>query len=954
MTHSLSQTATLTCPQCGQPFTADIWLIVDASERPDLLDRIRAGMLHDLPCPHCNHEGDVDAPLLLYRPSETPPLLFSPAQQTSQEQDQEQVAGLLRILHDALGDTWQAGWLENLPVVLRPLLPAALSDDPEAAMQQVAAQVEQELERLRQENPAAFAELQAAAQQQMGDEDDEAVPPLLNTIQQFIQVETWTESYRFVQAHPELLDDEAIALLEGLVDAAQQAGDDDTHRIFAEHLALLRRCREMGVTAAFAEKLEITVAELEAATTPLDPQQAQALADSLAAWIQTPDWQASQLFLEQNADSLLTEEAETVLELLWRNNPDNTAIPEHQLLLRHGREMGIAAAYVYFHRQRQQEGMEQALAEIGVLGQIVWRYLEADDTGAQALLQSEMALLMVDAGQTIDQFIAAAAESGNTEQVTVWRERRQMWQAAYHARIGGPRRPPAADHETPQPENWTGHAERQTVQAERGTQYTVISAVNSAIGDNALVINNIGVLPLRWQRPAEGRPRLAQAAVGREAELAELHQRLQTAQSAAVVSKGSSAALRGQPAVGKTTLAAMYAARYGNHYPGGVFWLEIGPALRTSDSVLPILQRMATYAYDRDVQAEKLLENSIFAADRVQSLLSGHEAMLAVLDDVWDAAALRGLQVALPSDTTILLTTRDIRVAHALENNPATVQELGVLTPEDARSLLQRGAPGLPVELADKVAAGLGHHAYALALAAAALHIRKAPRYAQTAHELLARVRSGAGFGNLPLMDQEERVEKLEAALTYSYDYLGEGAAGEAWQARFRAVGALAQEADFDLAAAAAMWETNEREADEFLLLLDALGLVQESGINGRWQQHAILRAYALGLQTAAERLRYAERHSDYYLNLSRRCQQNIPRDHDRVEVEFGQITHAFDWCQSNSPRRATQFALVLNDFMRNRGRVPLLNQWLQTALHGVELHGDRLGKANTLKSLGD
>lgn len=1017
MNHSLSQTTSLTCPQCGQPFDAAIWLMVDASEHPDLLPRLQRGTLHDLPCPHCGHEGEVDAPVLLYRPGETPPLLFSPAQQTSQEEDQEQAAGLLRYLHDALGDTWQDGWLENLPVVPRPLLPAALSDDPEAALQQVAAQVEQELERLQQDDPAAYRELEAAAQQADGEADEQAMPPLLATIQQFIEAYTWMESYRFVQAHPELLADEALTMLETLVNGAQQAGDDNARRVFAEHLALLRRCREVGVTEAFAEKMDVppeqlhmadqtaqmppavreVMAELAAmgATIntpedlerllasrpdlqaklaaalqdgnielpPFQTEQETILAERLVAWIEQETLDEAEAYLRQYETGFLTEEATAVMQLLVQANPTNPAVADHQERLARAREMGIAAMYAALRQQRLQANIQKVLEQAGGLGQAIWQFLQADAVVAEALLQNEAAtLLSLDAGQMMEALIAAVREAGDIQQANQWQERWQLWETAYHVRIGGPRHSPTlsdAAHAQPegwaaQPESWREQVEQQSAQAERGTQYTIISAVNSAIGDNALVINNIGVLPLRWRRPAEGRPRLARAAVGRETELAELHQRLLVEQNAAVVGQGSSAALRGQPAIGKTTLAALYADRFGSQYPGGVLWLEVGPALRTADSVLPLLQRMATYAYDRDVQAEKLLENSIFAADRVKSLLSGQGGMLAVMDDVWDPAALRGLQDALPDDAVILLTTRDYRVAYALENSPAAIQHLGVLSASDARLLLQRGAPGLPDELADRVANGLGCHAYALTLAAAALHTRKAHRYEQTAADLLARVTAGQGFGDLPLMDQAERVGELETALKYSYDYLAEGGHGESWQARFRGLGALAPETDFDTAVAAAIWDVSTAEAEEFLLLLDGLGLLQEAWLAGRWQQHAILRAYALGLQPAAERVAYAERHSDYYLNLSRQSQQSVPRDNERVEMEFGQISHAFDWCETNSPRRATQFTRILNDFMRNRGRVPLLNQWLQTALHGVDLHGDRLGKANTLQSLGD
>ncbi|OQX65647.1 MAG: hypothetical protein B5M51_00115, partial [Anaerolinea sp. 4484_236] len=72
MTNSYAQTAQLECPNCGQAFDAEIWKIIDVSERPDLVEKIRAGSLHTIPCPKCGHVGGVDVSLLLYRPEEEP------------------------------------------------------------------------------------------------------------------------------------------------------------------------------------------------------------------------------------------------------------------------------------------------------------------------------------------------------------------------------------------------------------------------------------------------------------------------------------------------------------------------------------------------------------------------------------------------------------------------------------------------------------------------------------------------------------------------------------------------------------------------------------------------------------------------------------------------------------------------------------------------------------------
>ena len=402
MPNSFSQTTPLRCPQCGQPFKADLWLIVDADERPDLLERIRDGTLHDVTCPGCGHQGEMDAPLVVVL---TPPprgrgeVLFSPAQGTSQEQDGQHARWLLARLGESMGDDRQEEWEERVRLVPREMLPAVLSDDPEAALREMAEQVQREIERLREEDPEAYRQLEEAARQVVaaagltppptpsplltegqergGGRGRGEVPPadpfiasvqalleansmtallqaardhpallapeaearirqgaenarragqeelagaveeryrvlrqtvqaaqesgltleqaiemagqaeemardtdagrqlaLAQTLQEFIQARTWDDSRRIVEAHPELLTDEADALLGQLVQAAQAQGDENARRLFGEHRALLRRCREAGIPRAFAEKMLPPEVLAQAEAVGLTPEQA--------------------------------------------------------------------------------------------------------------------------------------------------------------------------------------------------------------------------------------------------------------------------------------------------------------------------------------------------------------------------------------------------------------------------------------------------------------------------------------------------------------------------------------------------------------------------------------------------------------------------------------------------------------------------------------------------------
>ena len=210
-------------------------------------------------------------------------------------------------------------------------------------------------------------------------------------------------------------------------------------------------------------------------------------------------------------------------------------------------------------------------------------------------------------------------------------------------------------------------------------------------GGKIFNIVNIGELALQWRRPEQTKADLASGAVGREQELAELHQRLQAEGGAALLGKGAAAetpgraAVRGQPGIGKTVLAAMYATRHAGDFHGGVLWLDIGPSKRTAEDVAGDMQKLATHAYADPVQAQEMLKQCELAPETVQALLSDHGRLLVVLDDVWSEAVVSRLKAALPADACILLTTRDYDVAFALEKRAQAIQPLDVLSPADAR-----------------------------------------------------------------------------------------------------------------------------------------------------------------------------------------------------------------------------------------------------------------------------
>ena len=248
MARSFAQSGQTPCPECGKPVPFKIWLIVDVAERPELAEQIRNGRLHTVTCPHCEHVGQIDAPLLVHDPTKER-VLFAPAQGSTSDQDQQVLQGLLGQLATAFPGP-QPDYLGRVMPIPHPALPALLdADDLTAALEQVATQANEALMQLKREDPEAFRQIEAQARLAL-----DGAPPLLQALQTFIFAETWADSHRMLEAHLELLEQETDDILGQLVDSARTAGDKETAHHIQEHRELLRRCRQVGIKAAFAEK----------------------------------------------------------------------------------------------------------------------------------------------------------------------------------------------------------------------------------------------------------------------------------------------------------------------------------------------------------------------------------------------------------------------------------------------------------------------------------------------------------------------------------------------------------------------------------------------------------------------------------------------------------------------------------------------------------------------------
>jgi hypothetical protein len=346
MARSYAETTLLNCPNCSQPFGAEIWLTVDTAERPDLVERIREGTIHTLTCAHCEHQAAVDAPLLVHDAGHKR-LLFAPSQGTTQEQDRQMASQLAsRLAENFLYP--RPAYLGQIQAVPLELLGLALEAEDPAALQ---ADLE---ERMR-----------AAAE-----------APLMAAVQALMAAGSPAEVMEAARAHPLLLTDEGQALLRQGIANARQLGQEEMARHIEERYEALCQLREEGVTLeqllaeAIPPELRDILAELgpvsseaeleeklrqrpdlrerlEALQQAVPPQHEADLADRLIEWVQTPTWADSRTYLENHPD-LLTDEAEQVLVRLREVQDDEGArrtLDEHLALLRRCRAEGIEAAF---------------------------------------------------------------------------------------------------------------------------------------------------------------------------------------------------------------------------------------------------------------------------------------------------------------------------------------------------------------------------------------------------------------------------------------------------------------------------------------------------------------------------------------------------------------------------------------------------------------------------------
>jgi hypothetical protein len=327
--------------------------------------------------------------------------------------------------------------------------------------------------------------------------------------------------------------------------------------------------------------------------------------------------------------------------------------------------------------------------------------------------------------------------------------------------------------------------------------------------------------------------------IGRENDLQQLKQRIGIAapgEETAPVKVMT--AMRGWPGVGKTTLAAALAhdPEINAQFPDGVLWASLGQ----QPSLFGELAGWGRALGIPDLNQARTVEE---ASALLAGVLRNKRALL-IVDDIWDTSHLHPFRIG-GGGCALLTTTRLPEVARAIAPTPDDVYILGVLSEEDALTLLRKLAPAVVAsnEAASReLVNDLEGLPLALQVAGRLLHTEASYGFGVT--DLLDKIREGATLINAQAPADRADVANETTPTVAALLELSTNRLDEDTLICFAYLGAFAPKpATFDLPAMAAVWEVED--ARPITRTLVDRGLLEPIPDTGRFWLHAILVAHA-------------------------------------------------------------------------------------------------------------
>lgn len=224
MSHSFAQQLEIDCLECGMNFLADVYMIVDVVERPDLLEMMRNGTLHQVSCPQCGHLILLEVPFLMFHPDEVPHMVVIRAAGTGREWNKQQGLGFVRRLKESAGVGWRDEWFNGGLGSMRDqaMLAAWLSGESETAMQKLPEQQALEAARMKTEDPERYYQ---------------------NLFYALVNAQDIDWKREIMENNPDLLSDEAQKVLQAQMATKVELKNPNALAVYSQNLILLAAWR---------------------------------------------------------------------------------------------------------------------------------------------------------------------------------------------------------------------------------------------------------------------------------------------------------------------------------------------------------------------------------------------------------------------------------------------------------------------------------------------------------------------------------------------------------------------------------------------------------------------------------------------------------------------------------------------------------------------------------------
>jgi tetratricopeptide (TPR) repeat protein len=382
-------------------------------------------------------------------------------------------------------------------------------------------------------------------------------------------------------------------------------------------------------------------------------------------------------------------------------------------------------------------------------------------------------------------------------------------------------------------------------------------------------------------------PAATAAFTGREEELSDLAAALAKKGNIGVAISASGAGIQGMGGVGKTALATVLAHRLKDKYPDAQICLNLRGFDQTDRKPMPPAEAMQgiIHFFEPEAKLPEMVEDLV---PIYNSVLNEAGRVMLFLDN---AANVEQIQPLLPPSNCLLLVTS--RNQFSLPG--LVTRNIDCLPPDKSRELLIKLAPRIKGHVA--IAADLcGHLPLALEVFAGVVN----EKTLHPVEKLVAR-----------LHNQDSKLGKVEATFQVHY-YLLEEPLRRCWtlMAIFPA--------NFDLPAAAAIWEMETDASRDIMEALLKVSLVETDEGKLRFRLHDLVRQFCSEQMSVAERDTAMMRYVRHYTKVGEDAQQHFLKGGDGVlrglELFDGERVHieaAYEWLVPK--RDETSAALLIS-----------------------------------------